>query len=335
MDSIDILLAVRPELARRLFTAQAMDRLRRLGALHVRNVAGDLGTAELCEALPGKAVLITGWGTPRVGGEALRCADALRLIAHTGSAIGPVVTEEVFARGIAVTQAGQAMAPAVAEFAIAAALSLLRGFHRFDREMQSGHPWPDTETGRLGRELSGCTVGVVGASRVGVEFIRLATAFGCRVLVFDPYLDSRRATALGAAKAELGVLLSRCDVLSLHAPATPETHHMIGAAELARLRDGSILVNTARSSLVDTEALIPHLTAGRLCAALDVYDSEPWPGAARLAGLANVVMTPHAAGASIQARRAQGDLVVAEIERFLASEDLQHAVSGQPFSSHT
>jgi phosphoglycerate dehydrogenase-like enzyme len=138
---------------------------------------------------------------------------------------------------------------------------------------------------------------LVGLGEIGLEVARRALAFGTRVLYtkrrrLGPALEAR----LGVDYRSLAELLPEVDVLSLHAPHTPETEGMIGAAELARLRPGAVLVNTARGGLVDQDALARALRAGRLAGAgLDVFSEEPLPYDSQLRGLDNVVLTPHAA----------------------------------------
>jgi phosphoglycerate dehydrogenase-like enzyme len=149
------------------------------------------------------------------------------------------------------------------------------------------------------------------------------------VWLCDPYIDDERATALGARKVGLTALLGSCPIVSLQAPATAETRHMLGKRELGLLPDGAILINTARSWLVDEEALLAELTRGRISAALDVFDREPLPEDHPFRQLDNVFLTPHIAGATEEARCRQGQTVVAEIGRYLAGEPLRYQVTGE------
>ncbi|MDM8271058.1 D-isomer specific 2-hydroxyacid dehydrogenase family protein [Thermophilibacter provencensis] len=161
--------------------------------------------------------------------------------------------------------------------------------------------------GKIGRDLSSCTVGVVGTGAIGACVVRHLRGFGCRVLACDPVeKDELRGMA---TYVSLGELLASSDVVTLHAPGLPENHHMIGAAELAAMRRGAILVNAARGSLVDTEALLGALESGHLGgAALDTIEHEqnlyyldrsldvlPNRDRAALSALPNVIVSPHMA----------------------------------------
>jgi phosphoglycerate dehydrogenase-like enzyme len=219
------------------------------------------------------------------------------------------------------------IAESVAEFVIAQTLSILREPHRHDAGMKAGEGWLDLRQRYLGRLLGAQTVGLVGAGYVGRLVIGLFRAFGCRLLVSDPYLTAEKAAELGVERASLDEVLSGSDIVSLHAPALPETRHMIGAAQLAQLRDGCLFINTARPALVDEAALLAALRTGRFTAALDVFDQEPLPADSPFRSLPNVVLSPHAAGHSEDSHKRQGTTTVDEIRRFLAGEPLRHRVT--------
>ncbi|MFI6595413.1 hydroxyacid dehydrogenase [Nonomuraea sp. NPDC050536] len=283
---------------------------------------------EVVRGLRDAEVLVTGWGAPRLDAALLADLPGLRLVAHTGAAVGFLVSGELFARGIRVTQTGAAMAPAVAEAALTFTLSLLHQTHRFSLGLHDGQDWHGLIAAAPPRaELRGCVVGVVGASRTGRAYLQLLRALGAVPLLSDPLISYGEAEALGASLVPLDELLARSRVVALHAPAIPATRHLLGRRELALMADGAALVNTARSWLVDSDALLDELTSGRLDAALDVFDEEPLPAESPLRGLPNVLLTPHQAAGTMQARRRQGELVIEEIARFLRGEPLRHEIT--------
>jgi D-3-phosphoglycerate dehydrogenase len=144
----------------------------------------------------------------------------------------------------------------------------------------------------MGRLLRGKTVGLVGFGRVGRGFARLLAAFECPILAYDPVRDDAAAAALGARHVELDALLPACDVVSLHLPYSKGAHHIIGAAQLAAMREDAVLVNTSRGGLVDEQALAAHLQARpRALAYLDCFEVEPYAGPLR--ELPNAVLTAH------------------------------------------
>ena len=159
----------------------------------------------------------------------------------------------------------------VAEFAVALLQTLNRKTHRaYNRTREYNFRL----AGLLGRDLHGQTVGVVGTGRIGAIFARIMLGFGCRVLAYDVAPDSE-VRALGATYAPLDRMLAESDILSLHVPLVPETHHLLDAAALARCKRGVIIVNTSRGKLIDTDSLIDALQAGHVGGvALDVYEEE-------------------------------------------------------------
>jgi phosphoglycerate dehydrogenase-like enzyme len=232
----------------------------------------------------------------------------------------------VFEQGIAVTHAASAIAGAVADLSLAYTMLLLRRIHLHNLLLKAGD-WGGARDLDMGRELSGVRVGVVGAGYTGRCFIKLLRALDVEVWVYDPYLGEERAAELGVTRTGLDELFSECPAVSVQAPATEETHHMIGARQLGLMQDGACFVNTARSWVIDYDALLAELQTGRIQAALDVYDQEPLPEDNPFRDLDNVVMTPHIAGASVQARRRQGQWMVEELQRFFAGEPLRYGVT--------
>ena len=169
-------------------------------------------------------------------------------------------------------------------------------------------------------------IGLVGASTVGRLVIERLASLDVTVAVSDPYLDDHDAAALGVERMELDALCAWADVVSVHAPELPSTRHIIGAARLARMRDGAWLINTARGSIVDTDALTRECVSGRLCAFIDTPDPEPLPAESPLYDLPNVVLTPHIAGSLGREVSRLGEVAVAEVRRYLAGDALLHEV---------
>ena len=339
-----ILVTLDPSLYQELFTPQADQALRQLGHVVYREKEARITSAELIKCIAGCDVVITGWGLPAFTDEVLAAADRLRMIAHSGGSIKRRLPPPVFERNIVVTHAAPAIAPAVAEMALLLTLLLLRRAYLADQMLKSGRPWQSArslELGqqpgappmsqqamRLGYELVGLRVGVIGAGYTGRSFIELLVALNAEIWVYDPYLDQQWAAEMGVRQVSLDDLLANCPVVSLQAPVTEETYHMIGARELGLLMDGAALVNTARAPLVDPDALLAELKTGRIQVALDVFHQEPLPEDSPFRRLENVVLTPHIAGATVQGRHRQGQLIVDEIARFLAGEPLHYQVTG-------
>lgn len=278
-------------------------------------------------------VLITSWGCPRFRADVVDRFPRLRLIAHLAGSVKGFIDEETWRRGIQVTNAVAAQAIPVAEFTLATILLAnkrvfqLHDAYRHQRMLPDDSPLWKPWRGR-GVEMGNYRkqIGIVGASSVGRKVIELARPLDLTLLVYDPYLTEAEAAALGAVKAGLAELLSRSDVVTLHAPLLAQTRGMIGAGELALMKDGATLINTARGGLVDQRALTLELANRRLFALLDTTQPEDLPPDSPLFELDNVILTPHIAGAQGREGERLADLVADELERFARGEALHHAV---------
>ena len=231
----------------------------------------------------------------------------------------------MFARGIRVTHGAVVIAAAVGEWCLMATLSALRLAMSFHESMRVG-AWKSSHEGH-GNELAGKRVGLIGMSQTARAFLRLLAPFGCEIGVYDPYLTGDAASSLGVRKvAAIDDLCEWADVLSNHVPTTPETDQLLGAPQLARLRRGALLVNSARAGAIDQDALLAELRSGRIRAALDVYPREPLAPDDPFRTLPNVFLTPHIAGASWEARSRMGEVMADEITRFVRGEPLRHEI---------
>jgi len=260
---------------------------------------------------------ITSWGVARLDADVIAAAPRLKAMAHMGSSVKRFVSDALWERGIHVTTAGPALARDVAETTLGLMIVGMKriwplGQHVRDGGWRESAYWPS-------RELHGKTVGIVGASHVGRHVIELLRPFDALVLLYDPYVTAEEAAQLGATPVELDDLVRRADVISLHAPAKPDTRHLLDADRLALMKDDALLINTARGSLIDEQALIAKLSKGRFFAFLDVTDPEPPAADSPLRRLENVVVTPHLAGCIEDCGR-MGEMAVEELRRFFAGE---------------
>jgi phosphoglycerate dehydrogenase-like enzyme len=308
-------------------TPALADRLRAVADADLQAVVEDFAAPAASAAVRDAEVLLTGWGAPRVDATALALMPELRAIVHAAGTVKPYVSAEVFARGVQVSSAVAANAIPVAEFTFAAIVFAAKRVSRFAREYRVQRDLRARDlTGIAPVGTNGIVVGVVGASRVGRRVLGLLRNLDVSVLVTDPYLDDAGAAALGAAKVSLDDLIRRSDIVTLHAPALPETTAMISRERLAAMRDGAVLINTARGMLVDTEALTAELASGRIEAVLDVTDPEPLPPDSPLYELPNVQLTPHIAGAIGNEVPRMLEQAISEIERLAAGLPLAHPV---------
>ena len=224
---------------------------------------------------------------------ACRRLPDLKVVARSGIGYDNVNPAELAAHGVAACNTPDAPTVSTAEHALALMLAVAKGLKMSEGRLAAGTArGPGRLVGPGALELDGRVLGLVGCGRIGSLLGRYAEALGMSVLVYDPYLES---TPVGELVA-LDQLWAESDIVSLHAPATPETHHIVNAESLAAMRPGVVIINCARGGLVDQEALLAALDTGHVAGAgLDVTEPEPLPPDHPLLGRANVVVTPHVA----------------------------------------
>ncbi|GHH65980.1 2-hydroxyacid dehydrogenase [Kitasatospora indigofera] len=291
-----VLLAMQPDIAPRLLDADTLARLTALADLDPALVVDDFSTPAAAAALREAEVIVSCWGCPPLDATVLAAAPRLRAVIHAAGSVKHHITEACWERGIEVTSAAWANALPVAEYTVAAVLSANKRLLQLRsdyRRLRAPHDW---QAGYAGAGNYRRTVGIVGASRIGRRVLDLLRPYDLHLLLHDPYVDAAEAALLGARSVPLDELCAAADVVSVHAPELPATHHMIDARRLALMPDGATLVNTSRGSLIDQDALVAELTTGRLNAVLDVTVPEVLPPDSPLYDLPNVVLTPHVAG---------------------------------------
>lgn len=319
-------LAMAPHLPRLLFPTPLDASLHAIAHIDLDTVLTDFTATIDRQLLAGAQILVSGTGGPVVNEAVLADAPALRAIVHATGSVQGHVTDAVFAAGIQVSSAAAANAVPVAEYTIAMillankdVLAMSRRYRAERTALDLIRDYPDT--GNLGR-----TVGVVGASTVGRAVLRRLMSFDLPVLLADPFVTPAEAADLGAEHVELAELCARSDVITLHAPALPETRGLIDAKLLAGLPNGATLINTAAGTLVDPAALVAELRTGRISAVLDVTEPDVPPPDSPLWELPNVLLTPRAAGAVGNELARLGGCVVDELARFAAGQPMRYAV---------
>lgn len=223
-------------------------------------------------------------------------APRLRVLSRIGVGYDNIDVAAATERGIVVCYTPQGPTLSTAEHAVALIFAAAKTISFADREVRAGR-WHSQFTTLKGMELRGRTLGLVGAGRIGCLVAHIMQAVGMQVIAFDPQLTPARAAELGIRRSDrLEDLLATADVVSLHAPSSPETRHLMNATRLRAMKRGSILINTARGALVDEMALADALQSGHLAAAgLDVFEQEPVNVDNPLLQLENVVLTDHIA----------------------------------------
>lgn len=244
-----------------------------------------------------------------VNAEIMDAAPHLRVIANYGVGYNNIDVEAATARGLPVTNTPGVLTQTTADLTFALILAAGRRVVEGDRFVRSGDwkGWQPTQM--LGQDIHGKTLGILGMGQIGQAVARRALGFGMKILYHDPRrLSAREEKSLRARPASLSSLLKRSDIVTIHTLLTPETRHLIGAAELRSMKPTAILVNAARGPVVDEKALAAALRLRRIYAAgLDVFEEEPRVPH-ELRKLENVVLLPHLGSASLETRIAMGML---------------------------
>ncbi|HVF09364.1 MAG TPA: hydroxyacid dehydrogenase [Abditibacteriaceae bacterium] len=319
-----------PELLGRVFTPATWDALRAEFDVTQNDGQNHLQRAELLARIAGYDAAVTTWGSPRFGREVLDMAPQLKLIAHAAGSVkflfAPDEIPHLQARGLAIYSGNDAIALNVAESTIGLMIAVSRRWPEHAATFKTRHRRDYAQPPLDGQYLSGATVGLISASKVARHVVRLLQPFGCRILLYDPFLSEDAARALGVARATLNEVFEQGDIVSVHAPALPATAKMIGATQLKKLRDGATFINTSRGAVVDEAALTEECRNGRILAALDVTDPEPAAPDSPLWELPNVILLPHISGAGCAGYHAIGAGVLQSLRDLKAGRPIVGSV---------
>ncbi|MDB6027440.1 MAG: hypothetical protein JWM68_3663 [Verrucomicrobiales bacterium] len=305
--------------------------------------------------LPSADALITGWGGVPLTKEDLNLAQNLKLVVVVGASVKSINPEELIDRGILVCNTADAIAESVAEHCLLLTLAGLRSLPEVNRQMHGGL-WPPVQSrfsllGAMRKvarhvpginavkatlkplvpraskksgsgwcDLRGQVVGLIGWGCTARRFAQLLQSFECELLVNSDHVTDRELAPLGGRRASLGEVLAGSKVISLHKGVSAGTRDMLGAQELAMIKSGTVVVNTARAELFDEVALVERLKRGDITAALDVYHVEPLPRHHPLRKLRNVILSPHSAGSTAQCQQRVGRQALDIISSWLHGE---------------
>lgn len=292
--------------------------------VEVRHVDG-ADRAALLPAVAGAAALLVRSAT-RVDAEVLAAAPRLQVVARAGIGLDNVDVPAATARGVLVVNAPLSNVVSAAEQAVALLLACARNTAAACAALKAGR-WERSRW--TGVEVADKTVGVIGLGRIGVLFAQRMSAFGTRLIAYDPYISSARAAQIGVRLVSLDELLRESDFISIHLPKTPETVGLIGREQLALCKPTVRIVNAARGGLVDEGALAEALAAGTVAGAgLDVFETEPTTSSPLFA-FDSVVAVPHLGASTVEAQDKAGIAVARSVRLALAGEFVPDAVNVQ------
>ncbi len=308
-----IAVLIQPSLRDGLFTPESYEKLRSCGTLVEHQGEKPANAEEAAALMKDAEIVVSSWGMVDMTPEMVAAAPKLKMIVYGAGSIKRFVSDAMWQRGIRVCSAAYAIGYSVAEFTTGLVIVGLRGAFQRHVAMQANQPHKDLPR----RNTYRAVVGVVSLGAVGRQVVQMLKPFGARILAFDPYVPAAVVEELGVEMVDLNTMLDQADCVTLHAPNLPETNKMIGKDELARMKDGCLLINTSRGAVIDEAALIEELRAKRLFACLDVTDPEPPAPDSPLRSLENILLTPHIAGGpSVRI----GEQCAEEVRRFIAGE---------------
>jgi D-3-phosphoglycerate dehydrogenase len=256
----------------------------------------------------------------KVTEKVIAAGQRLRVIGRAGVGVDNIDLAAAQSHNITVVNSPTASTLAVAEHTLGLMLALVRSIPEADSGMKSGF-WAKNQL--LGSELWGKTLGILGIGRIGRAVAQLASAFGMDVIAHDPIISDHRIRQLGAQPVKLTELYIRSDILSLHAPLTPETHGIINGQSLGHMKRGVRLICTARGGLIDETALLSALESGQVAGvALDVFAKEP-PGLTALVAHSKVIATPHISAQTQEAQARSAANIANEVLAALNGDPLR------------
>lgn len=305
-----------------IFSEKYFNRLCQHGELAIYDRADFEDRAYVLDFVRGSDIIVTSWHSPAIDEEILSACPTLGGVFHAAGSIKPILSDALLAReDIRMTACAAAIGEGVAESALAFAIAACKGCFTLTEHVKNGG-W-DTPDMPPVVDFYDIEVGIIGGGFVGRHMLKLLKNYHVDVLLYDPTLSREQVAELGAEKCELDELLSRADVISLHAPSIPATEKMINASNLPLIKDGAVLVNTARGALIDEPALIEELKKERFFACIDVTEPEPPAPDNPLRNMKNVKLTPHIAGTARNGKRRIALHICEETERYLRGERMR------------
>ena len=311
----------------KFFPEEIVKLIGELGTIRFNDKDRTLTGEELAEYLEDIDVCIThSWnGCAAFSEEVLKNANRLKLIVHPAGSIATFITDSVYDKGIKICSSNSVMARYVAEGTLAYILAALRNIPEQNKLMKDKFLWTQLKK----NSLINRKVGLVGLGQIGRFLLEFLKPFDVKIKIYDPYV--KPDTLKQYDNLEISTLedvLTWSEVISLHASRTPETYHMLNKERLKMIKDGVLIVNTARGSLIDEKALCVELKSGRLSAVLDVYEEEPLPLESPLRDMDNVILMPHLAGENTIEYTYP---MIDEIKRFINNEPLLYEIPYEQF----
>lgn len=308
-----------------VFGEKYYERLRKQGNVKIYDRDDFEDMDYVHDFVKGSNVIITSWSSPKISKEILDLCPDLQLVLHAAGSIKPIMSDEYIEKKIPISNSACAIGEGVAETALGFALSACKGFYQLSADTAKGL-WGHSKE-YIVKDFYDIKVGVISGGFVGRHMVKLLKNFHVDILMYDPILTKEQIEEIGATKVELNELMAECDVVSVHAPSIPATDNMLNKENLALMKEGAVLINTSRGSVINEKDLIAELRRHRIFACIDVTNPEPPLADNELRFMDNVVLTPHIAGTVTNGLRRIALHVCEELERFNKGEKLKAGVN--------
>ena len=308
-----------------VFGEKYYERLRKQGELFIFDKDDFEDMDYVYDFVKGSNVIITSWSSPKIDQKMLDLCPDLQLVLHAAGSIKPIMTDEYVAKKIPISNSACAIGEGVAETALGFALSACKGFYQLNANTSKGL-WGECRD-LIVKDFYDINVGVISGGFVGRHMVKLLKAFHVNIYMYDPILTKEQIEEIGATKVELDELMSISDVVTVHAPSIPATDNMLNKSNLSLMKEGAVLINTSRGSVINEADLIEELQRHRIFACIDVTNPEPPLANNMLRYMDNVVLTPHIAGTVTNGLKRIALHVCEELERFNRGEKLKAGVN--------
>ncbi|HPB17037.1 MAG TPA: hydroxyacid dehydrogenase [Clostridia bacterium] len=324
-----IAILINKAMQEKVYNEKYINRLSRQGELTVYDKDDFADMGYVIDFVKDSEVIITSWGTPSLSKEILDVCPDLKAVLHAAGSVKPIISDELLKRKIRMTSSAIALGEGVAETALAFAISACKGFYNLGKDTANGL-WGENKA--IVKDFYDITVGVISGGFVGRHMVKLLKNFHVDILMYDPTLSEEYIENLGAKKVELEKLLVDSDVISIHSPSIPATDNMLNKDNLCLIKDGAVLINTARGTVINEIDLIEELKKDRFFACIDVTNPEPPDVNNELRYMENVIMTPHIAGAVNNGCKRIALHICEEMERLINGEKMKTEINPEDLS---
>ncbi|MBN1444590.1 MAG: hydroxyacid dehydrogenase [Candidatus Omnitrophica bacterium] len=317
-------LAERNELFGKIFSEEDFANLGKLGTVETWD-----GKKDIKEFAAGADIIITSWGSPKIDSALLGAAPGLKFVFHAAGSIKSCVDAEVMNKGVRVSSASGVLGRNVAVTTFGWILSSVKKIPWWSEYIKEEKDWRgDKKLLQYTEEISGVNTGVISMSIVGKNLVSLLKSVTDKIFVYDPYWSEGNISEYGGKKVEsLYEIAEKCDIIALCAPLLKATEGMLDKTFFRKMKDGAVLINTARGAIIDEGALIEELGKERIFACLDVTNPEPPVPESPLRSLKNVVLSPHIAGLVNSGLGEIGKFCAAEVKRFIDGKPLLNEIT--------